>query len=239
MSSSSAGKFQDHYDVLGVDPKAPVELIERAFEELSTTFHPDNPETGDQEKFDAVVLAHEVLTDSLLRREFDKIKGVGVEADAPRFSGPSFFESLGRETGLRTALLCVLYDRRRLKPFTPSMTLRHIEGIIEATPEEMDFAIWYLKQRGLATMDDKSKLQITVDGMDMIEGSRPSATMVMPYIKTAPDPLPEVKAVEPEPAKTPRKEAPPKETIPKLLVAKEPALDRPRLGSRIMGLIKQ
>ena len=233
MSSSSAGKFQDHYDVLGIDPKASLAAIEQAYIELSEKFHSDNLETGDTDKYDAVVLAHEVLADVLLRREFDKIKGVGAEAVAPKFSGPSFFDSLGRESGLRMALLCVLYDRRRTKPFTPSLSLRHIEGIIEATTEELNFAIWYLKQRILASMDDKSTLQITVEGMDLIETNRPSPTMVMPYIKAEATQAPPEAEVKELP-----KEAPLKETMTKRLVAKEPEPDRARLGSRIMGMMK-
>ena len=42
----------------------------------------------------------------------------------PRFSGIQFFEALGRESNLRFAVLCVLYDRRRNKSFTPSLSMR-------------------------------------------------------------------------------------------------------------------
>ena len=36
--------------------------------------------------------------------------------------------------------LCVLYDRRRSKPFTPSLSMRHIEAIFNATTQELNFA---------------------------------------------------------------------------------------------------
>jgi hypothetical protein len=51
----------------------------------------------------------------------------------------------------------------------------------------MNFALWYLKQRGLAVNDDKSSLQITVEGMDFLEGNQPAPEAVLPLIKsTAP-----------------------------------------------------
>jgi curved DNA-binding protein CbpA len=184
MSAPLAGKFQDHYEVLGIDPKSDSDTIQRAYAKLVQEYHPNNADTGDKTKFEAVNLAYEILSDPLLKREFDKLKGIAQDEGPPKFSGLDFFDALGRETGLRTALLCVLYDRRRTKPFTPSLSMRHIEGILGATAEEMNFALWYLKQRSLVANDDKSSLQITVEGMDLLEQNRPSPEVVMPFIKT-------------------------------------------------------
>ena len=182
MSSSAAGKFQDHYAVLGLDPKSDSESIQKAYTKLAQKFHP-NSDTPDKEKFEAVNFAYEVLSDPMLRREFDKLKGISGEEGGPKFTGLKFFDALGRETGLRVAILCILYDRRRLKPFTPSLSLKHVENILEATIDELNFALWYLKQRGLAASDDKSNLQITVEGMDYLETNQPTPAAVMIFIK--------------------------------------------------------
>jgi hypothetical protein len=204
MSSSSAGKFQDHYALFGLDPKADSETIQKVYTKYSERYHPDNKDTGDKEKFDAVNLAFEVLSDPLLRREFDKLKGVSQDDGVVRFSGPTFFDALGRDLGLRTALLCVLYDRRRTRPFTPSLPMRSIENIVDATIEELGLALWYLKQRGLASNDDKSSLLITVEGMDYLEANRPSPDVVMPFIKgeafVAPKTEEKIEEKLPEPA---------------------------------------
>jgi len=184
MSSSSAGKFQDHYMVLGLEPKSDSDAIQKAYSKLAQKYHP-NSDTPNPEKFEAVNFAYEILSDPMLRREFDKLKGITGEEGGPKFSGAHFFDALGREAGLRMALLCVLYDRRRTKPFTPSVSLRNIENILDATTEELNFTLWYLKQRSYATNDDKSNLQITVEGMDFLESNRPSSTVVMPFIKAS------------------------------------------------------
>ena len=184
MSAPLAGKFQDHYELLGVEPTADTEAIQAAYGSLAKKYHPSNPETGDEEKFEAINLAYEVLSDPQTRRDFDKVKGIGVkEEQAPQFSGLDFFVSMGREASLRMAVLCVLYDRRRANPFRPSLSLRHMEGILAATSDEIEFALWYLKQRQYVKSDDKSSLQITVDGMDFLESNRPSPEVVMPLIK--------------------------------------------------------
>jgi hypothetical protein len=185
MSATSAGKFQDHYAVLEIDPKADSETIQSVYSKLAQKYHPNNFETGDQGKFDAVNLAYEVLSDSGLRAEFDKIKGIGQDEGDQHFSGVAFFSILGREAALRAALLCILYDRRRLKPFTPSLSNRIIESMLEVSNEELWFALWYLKQRNLVVSDDKSSLQITVDGMDYLENNKPLPEVVLPFIKAA------------------------------------------------------
>ncbi len=183
MSAPLAGKFQDHYALLGVDPRATPETIQEAYDKLTAKYHPSNAKTGDEDKYESIKLAFEVLTDPLLRSEFDKVKGIDQEGDSIVFAGNEFFDALGRQTGLRAALLCVLYDRRRKKPNKPSLSVRHVENIIDTTNDELNFALFYLKQRGLAQSDDKSNLQITVDGMDYLERERPAAEKVLPFIK--------------------------------------------------------
>jgi len=113
------------------------------------------------------------------------LKNGGEDKAEFSFSGLDFFEALGRETALRTALLCLLYDRRRLKPFTPGLSMRRVENILECTSEGLNFALWYLKQRTMVASDDKSNLQITVEGMDYLETNPPTPEVVMPLVKAA------------------------------------------------------
>lgn len=183
MSAPLAGKFQDHYKVLEIEPKSNLNTIHQAYGKLAEKYHPRNDKTGDQAMFDAINLAYEVLCDSGLRSEFDKLKGLGEDKAEFKFSGLDFFAALGHETALRAALLCILYDRRRQKPFTPGISMRQVENMLESTPEGLNFALWYLKQRNMVASDDKSNLQITVDGMDYLEKNPPTPEMVMPLIK--------------------------------------------------------
>jgi curved DNA-binding protein CbpA len=183
MSSSLPGKFQDHYIALGLEPKAESEAIQAAYSKLARMYHPDNPETGDEKKFEAVNMAYEVLSDPVMRLEFDKLKGIDRDAGNPVFSGPGFFEALKLGAMLRSTVLCILCDRRRMKPFRPTIASRDLENMLQASPEEMSFALWYLKQRGQVINDDKSNLQITADGMDYLERNPPSPAGILALIK--------------------------------------------------------
>jgi curved DNA-binding protein CbpA len=183
MSAPLAGKFQDHYTILGVDPRATLEAIQIAYARLEQKYNLKTAGSGDQDKLDSVTLAFEVLTDPALRLEFDKVKGIDQDDANLMFAGLEFFEALGRQAGLRSAMLCILYDRRRKKPSKPSLSVRHIEGMIHATNDELNFSLFYLKQKGLVVGDDKSNLQITVDGMDFLERDQPAPEKVFPYIK--------------------------------------------------------
>jgi hypothetical protein len=61
--------------------------------------------------------------------------------------------------------------------------MRNLENLLQSTTEELSFAMWYLKQRGLVVNDDKSNLQITADGMDHLERNPPSPEAVLAMIK--------------------------------------------------------
>jgi curved DNA-binding protein CbpA len=185
MSAPLAGRFQDHYEVLAVDPKADAETIHRAYNRLATKFHPSNKDFADKEKYDAVTLAFEVLSDPMSRRAFDSVRGGGrqEEESSNSFSGHRFFDAIGRETNRRAALLCVLYDRRQQSPFRPSLSMRQLDTLLSVTQEELNLSIWYLKKRGYVASDDKSSLLITVDGMDFLEKTLPTMDQVRPFLK--------------------------------------------------------
>jgi hypothetical protein len=55
--------------------------------------------------------------------------------------------------------------------------------MLQVTTEELNFALWYIKQRGFAVNDDKSSMAITVEGMDYLEKNRPAPDAVLKFIK--------------------------------------------------------
>jgi curved DNA-binding protein CbpA len=185
MPATLADKFQDHYAILGIDPHSASETMHRAYATLAQQYHPKNTLTGNAEMFAALNVAYEALSDPMRRSEFDALHGTGQEAGGPKFSGAEFFTALEREAVLRSAILCLLYDRRRTRPSTPGISMRSIEVMVDATAVELTSALWYLKQRGLAASDDKSSLAITADGMDFLVRQKPAIKDVMAFIKPA------------------------------------------------------
>jgi curved DNA-binding protein len=182
MSAHFQVEFKDYYGILGVDYKSTSEVIASTYQGLARRFHPNTPKTGNKAKYEEVTAAYEVLADPQSRADFDKLRG-GREEEKPRFSGPRFFDHLKAETARRSAILCVLYDRRRQKPFTPSVSMRHLEGLMSLTAEELNFCLWFLKQRALVQSDDRSSLLITVDGMDWLEKNMPDFAAVRQFVR--------------------------------------------------------
>jgi len=124
-----------------------------------------------------------VLSDRTAREAFDSLLPKPVQEAPIRFSGEEFFSELHDEGQRRSALLCLLYDRRRTTPQTPGLSYRQIEGILEIKPQQLAFSMWYLMKRGLVVPNDKSSMEITVEGMEYLENHMPNAVDVMALVR--------------------------------------------------------
>lgn len=67
---------QNHYDALGVTPKATQSDIKTAYYKLSMLYHPDKNKNSDvaAQKFRSITSAYEVLGNFKLRRLYDRGK---------------------------------------------------------------------------------------------------------------------------------------------------------------------
>jgi len=75
--------------------------------------------------------------------------------------------------------------------------MRQVEGMMKVTSEELQFSIWYLKQRGYVASDDKSNVTITVQGMEHLETNMPPVEGILALIKaTGPSTIPTGSASE-------------------------------------------
>ena len=68
--------------VLGVDPKAKSEVIQKAYQALAFKYNPRGGKEASAEKFEAVGLAYEVLIDPVLRQSFDSLRPMLVTDQA-------------------------------------------------------------------------------------------------------------------------------------------------------------
>lgn len=210
MSSGPVGKFQDHYKVFGVDPKASTDEIHAAYRKQIDLYHPERGKSPDREKYEAAQLAFEVLSDPEGRKTFDSVRSGGEDEAECSFSGLSFFTDMRKDVDRRNVILIALYDHKRQKPRTPAITRRQLDMLIRVGEEELQLAIWYLKDRGLMIVDDRSKMQITAAGMDYLQANLPTIESVVPFLKlragesVAPAPValaaPEPEPVTPDPA---------------------------------------
>src|SRR5690606_5044542 len=75
--------MKNHYEILEIDPNASSEEIDKAYNNLSKQFHPDN--NGGVKYFDDLFFqikdAYEVLSEKALRTEYDREKGFTEESE--------------------------------------------------------------------------------------------------------------------------------------------------------------
>ncbi len=98
-------KFQDYYEILGVQRTATETDIKKAYRKLARKYHPDfNPNSKTAEdKFKQVQEAYEVLSDADKRKKYDQLGAAwknGAEfTPPPNWEGFDFDQMFGRGAG--------------------------------------------------------------------------------------------------------------------------------------------
>ena len=113
----------DYYEVLQISPNAEAETVQRVFRILAARYHPDNPETGDSEKFLRITKAYDVLSDANKRADYDLVVKVQSEGPLAAFNSKEFLEGVEAENNRRIGILCLLYRQRRFYPEEPGISI--------------------------------------------------------------------------------------------------------------------
>jgi len=160
--------FVDYYEVLQLSPRAGAETVERVFRLLAKRYHPDNPSTGDGDRFAMVREAYEALSDPERRAAYD------VRYEEKRSLEWKIYDQRsaadGREEDRRTlhAVLSLLYVERRRDPDAGGMGILTLERLLGVPEHHLRFPLWYMKQHGWIEVLDTGQLAITVEGVDRL-----------------------------------------------------------------------
>lgn len=162
----------DYYEFLQISPNADHETIHRVYHFLATRFHPDNPKSGDADKFNILKNAYDVLADPTSRAKYDLAR----EREAPQFvplsTSIDFMDQMEGELNRRLALMAVLYYRRRTNPWSPEVPLAEVEKRMGFPRDYLDFTTWYLERKGYISKADNSDFTLTANGVDFVETQR-------------------------------------------------------------------
>ena len=162
--------FVDYYEVLQLSPNATAETVERVYRLLAKRYHPDNQSSGDAATFAHVHEAFQVLSDPEARAAYD------VKYDENRSLQWRIFDqesaSDGRQQDRRVfhGILSLLYIARRRDPHAGGLGAISLERLLGISQQDLEFALWYMRQRGWVEVLDTGQLAITVEGVDKLAG---------------------------------------------------------------------
>jgi len=165
--------FVDYYELLQISPNAEPQTIQRVYRMLAARYHPDNPATGDRERFLLLQQAYQVLSDPDRRAAYNAKYQAQRLQPLPVFEMREFVVGVEAEANRRLGILCLLYSRRRTNPEAPSLSMLDLESLMSIPREHLEFTTWYLKQKNLVHRGDSGELAITAEGVDFVESKVP------------------------------------------------------------------
>lgn len=182
MSQTQNG-FVDYYEFMQISPKAEHETIQRVYRILAARCHPDNPKTGDMERFLRLGEAYRVLSDPETRDLYDAEYNIRKTQPLEVFDLQEFATGIDGEANRRMGLLCLLYHSRRVNQDDPGLSLLALEKKMTSAREHLVFTVWYLKDKGYIRQTEDSSYAITSSGVDYVEQNLPKNRLLYRLLK--------------------------------------------------------
>jgi len=167
----STGTAIDYYEFLQISPRAEMPTLRRVYRWMASRFHPDNPLTGDPEKFLLLKHAYEILSDPGRRAEYDAKRENRETPPNPVFEMREFVNGIEGEVNRRLGVLSLLYNRRRTNSENPVVSLYDLEKHMGWPREYLDFTTWYLRSKQYITKEDNSDFALTALGVNYVESN--------------------------------------------------------------------
>lgn len=162
----------DYYEILQISLNADPETIHRVYRIMAGRFHPDNPTTGNLERFLLLREAYRTLSDPAMRADYDATHQRCQLETLPIFWQKSFVDGIEGEANRRLGILSLLYHRRRVDHSKPGISVMELEQRMAFPREYLNFALWYLRSKGyISMMEDNSDYALTAAGVDYVETS--------------------------------------------------------------------
>lgn len=160
----------DYYEFLQISPTAEGETIHRVYKFLASRFHPDNPVTGDAQKFCLLQDAYKILSNPDSRAEYDRTRR--QFSPDPLSKCIDFMDEVEGEWNRRLAVLAILYFQRRANASNPEVSFLEVEKRLGFPRDYLEFTAWYLRTKGYISRGDNAGMAITAEGVDFVEKER-------------------------------------------------------------------
>jgi curved DNA-binding protein CbpA len=160
--------FVDHYEVLQLSQSADSDTLERVFRLMAKRYHPDNPDSGNEDTFREVHEAYEVLTDPARRAAFDVQYDKHKSMQWQVFDQDATRGSHQEDQKIFSGVLSLLYAARRGNPESGGVGSIDLERKLGVPREHLEFPFWYMKKRGWIEILQSGQFAITIDGIEEV-----------------------------------------------------------------------
>ncbi len=160
---------EDLYEVLQISAKADFDTIHRVYRMLAQRYHPDNTQTGDEEKFHKLLHAYDVLGSPEKRAAYDVRQSSIKRRHWSTFRNQQEGDGVSAERRKRTLVMSVLYRKRQRNTAQPYVSSHELEQVLGLEKEHLEFTFWYLREKGFATRTDNGRYLITAAGVEEFE----------------------------------------------------------------------
>jgi len=162
--SFEASNKVDHYTVLQVNTTAEPAMVDGAYEFLSRRYDPKTPDTGNAAIYDRLVEAYQVLSDPVKRTAYEAERSVNKASDVAKGE-----RNRAVIQTKRAVILQMLYWRRVESPYKPIITIHEFESVLKIPKEQLEFNLWFLRDKGLIARSDNACFVITAEGVAAAE----------------------------------------------------------------------
>src|ERR1044071_1520775 len=135
----TSSQVDDYYEVLQVSDAAEPETINRVYRMLAQRYHPDNRESGNEDRFREITDAYTVLSNPEKRAQY---AATNQQRRKDRWriisEGPESENNFEMEQVVRLTVLEALYTKRRVEPSNPGIFLLELEKLIGRPREHLD-----------------------------------------------------------------------------------------------------
>jgi curved DNA-binding protein len=158
----------DHYEILQLSPRADPGTVQRVFRHLAKRYHPDNPDSGDADRFKQVMDAFEVLSDPERRAKYDARYEALRENRWRVFDQQHAVNDVAADRRLRDAILSILYTARRNDADRAGLGALDLERLLGCPEQHMKFHLWYLRENGWIERTESGTFALTAAGADEV-----------------------------------------------------------------------
>ena len=167
---------RDLYEILEISPNASQDTIERMFRYLAQRYHPDRADTGDVERFDQIVKAHDTLKKPESRAAYDSRHRTNSDYQWSLIEEAGDADNFDKDRMIQERVLSVLYTRRKREPHEPGLGPIQLERLTGCPYEMLEFHLWYLQEKGWIMRRENGSIAITANGVDQQLAHRRSTT---------------------------------------------------------------